>query len=91
MRVLKKIAVFPVIVILLIAKLAMYIILEVESHVIGIGFLFLGICAVLALFNQMWLQLGIFCGLFAILFLLLFISAGLQVWVESLVDRLKSI
>lgn len=91
MRVLAKVAVFPLVVILTIAGLIVRLFIKVGSMVSGVAVLLLGICAVLALINKMWLQLGIFGLIFLAMFVILFTSAELQVWIDVATDRLKRV
>ena len=91
MRVLAKVAVFPLVVILTIAGLIVRLFIKVGSMVLGVAVLLLGICAVLALINKMWLQLGIFGLIFLAMFVILFTSAELQVWIDVATDRLKRV
>ena len=91
MRVLAKVAVFPLVVILTIAGLIVRLFIKVGSMVSGVAVLLLGICAVLALINKMWLQLGIFGLIFLAMFVILFASAELQVWIDVATDRLKRV
>lgn len=91
MRVLAKVAVFPLVVILTIAGLIVRLFIKVGSMVSGVAVLLLGICAVLALINKMWLQLGIFGLIFLAMFVILLASAELQVWIDVATDRLKRV
>ena len=91
MRVLAKVAVFPLVVILTISGLIVRLFIKVGSMVSGVAVLLLGICAVLALINKMWLQLGIFGLIFLAMFVILFTSAELQVWIDVATDRLKRV
>lgn len=91
MRVLAKVAVFPLVVVLTIAGLIVRLFIKVGSMVSGVAVLLLGICAVLALINKMWLQLGIFALIFLAMFVILLASAELQVWIDVVTDRLKNV
>lgn len=91
MRVLAKVAVFPLVIILTIAGLIVRLFIKVGSMVSGVAVLLLVICAVLALINKMWLQLGIFGLIFLAMFVILFASAELQVWIDVAMDSLKRV
>ena len=91
MRVLAKIAVFPLVIVLTLAGLLVRVFIKLGSMVAGVATLLLAICAILALVNKMWLQLGIFGIIFAAMMISLLTSAELQVWIDVATERLKSI
>ena len=91
MRVLAKVAVFPLVIVLTLAGLLVRVFIKLGSMVAGVATLLLAICAILALVNKMWLQLGIFGIIFAAMMISLLTSAELQVWIDVATERLKSI
>ena len=91
MRVLAKIAVFPLVIVLTLAGLLVRVFIKLGSMVAGVATLLLAICAILALVNKMWLQLGIFGIIFAVMMFCLLASAELQVWIDVATERLKSV
>ena len=91
MRALKKIVVFPLVIVLTLAGLLVRVFIKLGSIVGGVATLLLAICAILALINKMWLQLGIFGIIFAAMMLCLLASAELQVWIDVAKERLMSV
>ena len=91
MRMLKKIAVFPIMLFVAIMSTCIKRIVKIESHIAAVAKVFLMICVMLAVINRMWLQLGIFAIIFAAGFLILLFSVQLSVWMEVLLDRLKQV
>ncbi|MBQ7616241.1 MAG: hypothetical protein IJU77_14450 [Butyrivibrio sp.] len=91
MRVLVKVAVFPLVIVLTLAGLLVRVFIKLGSMVAGVATLLLAICAILALVNKMWLQLGIFGIIFAAMMFCLLASAELQVWIDVATERLKSV
>ena len=87
---LKKICLMPVILVLGIAEILVKIIIKLECWIAGIGLLIIGLCVLLAVFNQMWLQLGILTGVLLAGVLVMLLSAEIQVGVEMLLDRMKA-
>ena len=91
MRALKKIAVFPLVIVLILSGLIVKAFIKLGSMFAGVATLLLAICALLAFFNKMWLQLGIFGIIFAAMMVCLFASAELQVWIDMCIDILNKI
>ncbi len=91
MRVLAKVLVFPLVVILTLAGLAVRVFIRLGSVVLGVSALLLGILAFLTLINKMWLQLGIFGLIFAAMMIVMLASAELQVWIDLAAESLKKV
>ena len=91
MRVLAKVAVFPLVIILTLAGLLVRVFIKLGSMVAGVATLLLAICAILTFVNKMWLQLGIFGIIFVAMMFCLLASAELQVWIDVATERLKSV
>ena len=91
MRALKKIAVFPLVIVLILSGLIVKAFIKLGSTFAGVATQLLAICALLALFNKMWLQLGIFGLIFAAMMGCLLVSAELQVWIDMCIDILNKI
>ena len=91
MRALTKIAIFPLVIVLTLAGLIVRAFIKLGSMFAGVATLLLAICALLALFNKMWLQLGIFGLIFAVMMVCLLASAELQVWIEVVTKKLIEI
>ena len=86
MRVLAKVLVFPLVVILTLAGLAVRVFIRLGSVVLGVSALLLGILAFLTLINKMWLQLGILGLIFAAMMVVMLASAELQVWIDLVAE-----
>ena len=82
MRVLVKVLVFPLVIVLLLAGLAVRVFIRIGSVVAGVSTLLLGKLAFLTLINKMWLQLGILGLIFAAMMVVMLASAELQVWID---------
>ncbi len=91
MRVIKKILTFPIIVLVTLVGLIAKLFIKLGSLVAGVGILLLAICAVLALINRQWTQLGIFGILIAAILLVMFASVEIEMWAENAVEALKGI
>ena len=91
MRVLAKVLVFPLVVILTLAGLAVRVFIRLGSVVLGVSALLLGILAFLTLINKMWLQLGILGLIFAAMMVVMLASAELQVWIDLATESLKKV
>ena len=89
MKVVKKILVFPIIIVLSILSRLIDLIVKVECWVAGVGFLLLAIFDILAIIKQQWFQIGVFAGLAGAGVVLLFLSANLQIYIEDMLKRLK--
>ena len=90
MKVVKKILVFPIIIVLSILSRLIDLIVKVECWVAGVGFLLLAIFAVLALLNNMWLQLGIFASLFVAGVVIMLMSVHILFWIDSLKESVEN-
>ena len=91
MRVLAKVLVFPLVIVLSLAGLAVRVAIKLGSVVAGVCTLIFGILAVLVLINKMWLQLGILALIYATMMAILFAAAEVQVWIDVATDMLKSV
>ena len=89
MKILRKIIVFPVLLLVAILSTCVKLILKAEEYVIGVAILLVGICVVLALINQMWLQLGILIMISVLILFILFFSVQVDIWMEDLLDFLR--
>lgn len=90
MNIVKKIIVFPIIIVLSILSRLINLIIKAECWVAGVGFLLLAILAILAIMKKQWLQLGIFAGMAGVGAIFLFLSANIQILLEDSLERLKS-
>ena len=91
MRVLAKVLVFPLVVILTLAGLAVRVFIRLGSVVLGVSALLLGILAFLTLINKMWQRLGILGLIFAAMMVVMLASAELQVWIDLATESLKKV
>ena len=90
MRVLAKVLVFPLVIVLSLAGLAVRVAIKLGSVVAGVCTLIFGILAVLVLINKMWLQLGILALIYAAM-VVLFAAAEVQAWIGAATDLLREI
>ena len=90
MRIVKKIVIFLFIIVLSILSRLIDLIIKAECWVAGVGYLLLAILAILALINQMWVQLGIFIGFFAVGVVIMLMSAHVQLVIDELQSVLKA-
>lgn len=88
MKMLKRIILLPVFILVAIMSTIVKLIVKAECWVAGVGFLLLSICAILALANRMWLQLGIFGLISAAGALILLFSVHIEVWLDCILDGL---
>jgi len=91
MRVLAKVLVFPLVIVLSLAGLAVRVAIKLGSVVVGVCTLIFGILAVLVLINKMWLQLGILALIYAAMMVVLFAAAEVQVWIDVATDLLRDV
>ena len=91
MSAVKRIIVFPIILMLELLGIVISVLLKAECWVVGTGFLILAVFTVMALINKMWLQVGIFVALISIGMIMLGFSANIAVWIETFKDNLKHI
>ena len=89
MRRIKRILAVPIILILDLLKIIINLLIKAECWVAGVGFLLLAIFAVLALFNKMWLQLGIFALLFVSGAVIMLMSVHILFWIDILKESLE--
>ena len=90
MRIVKKIVIFLFIIVLSILSRLINLIIKAECWVAGVGNLLLAILSILALINQMWVQLGIFIGFFAVGVVIMLMSAHVQLVIDELQSVLKA-
>lgn len=83
-----RIALLPVIIVLRIMGVAVDLIIKIECWAAGIIFLFFGICILLAVMNQLWLQAGILAGMFGAGVLILLLTTEVKLFIEGLIDRI---
>ena len=86
-----RIAVLPVRVGLCIADMLLKTVMKLESFVIGIAVWFLILCAISAIINGLWRQLGILAILFLCIIAFMFAELLLSSLIEDLCDGLRRI
>lgn len=91
MIIMKKIMIFPVIIVLDMVRALLDLIIKAECWVAGVGFLLLAIFSVIALFEKMWLQLFVFGILFVVGAVVLFFSTNILLCIEILRDKLSGV
>ena len=84
----KKIMLFPIRIIFMLVGILMDLFIKAECWVGGIAFLILAICVVLAVVNQMWLQVGILAGIVAAVVVVLFLTAEIKLCVEMIIEKM---
>ena len=84
----KKVILFPIRMILMLAGVLIDLFIKAECWVSGIVFVILEVCIILAVVNQMWLQAGILAGLVLIMVLALFLTANIKIWVDILAEKM---
>ena len=90
MNIVKKIIIFPIIIVLSILSRLINLIIKAECWVAGVGFLLLAILAILAIIKHQWLQVWIFAGMAGVGAIILFLSANILVVLEFGLEKLKS-
>ena len=89
MRIIKRIAVFPLIIVLWLARVIVDLIVRIECWVAGVGFLLLAILSFLAIIRKQWIQLEIL-GIITILCIgMIAMSAYIVIYIDDLRDLLK--
>lgn len=84
----KKVILFPIRMILMLAGVLIDLFIKTECWVSGIAFVILAVCILLAVINQMWLQAGILAGLVLIMVLALVLTANIKIWVDILAEKM---
>ncbi|MDD5899708.1 MAG: hypothetical protein PUC73_02225 [Lachnospiraceae bacterium] len=84
----KKIMLFPIRVIFMLVGILMDLFIKAECWGGGIAFMILAICVVLAIVNQMWLQIGILAGIVGVGVVILFMTAEIKLCVEMIIEKL---
>lgn len=88
MKMLARVALIPLFIVLRIMGIAVHLIIKIECWVAGIIFLFFGICILLAVMNQLWLQAGILGGMAGAGVLILLLTTEVKLFIEGLIDRI---
>ena len=84
----KKVILFPIRMILMLAGVLIDLFIKAECWVSSIVFVILAVCIILAVVNQMWLQAGILAGIVLIVVLALFLTANIKIWVDILAEKM---
>ncbi len=84
MKILKKLVLFPFLVLVDIMSTSLKLIVKAECWVAGVGFLLLTILAILAAIKDQWMQMGIFVMSLLAVYVVLYISVLLSVIFEKL-------
>ena len=81
MKLIKSIAIFPLITVLWLVRIIVDLIVKIECWIAGVGFLLLAIFDVLAILNRQWLQLTVFVilSIFIMPFLFIIILVKFQI------------
>ncbi len=89
MTIIKKIMIFPIIIVLDMVRMLLDLIIKAECWVAGVGFLLLATLSVIALFEKMWLQLFVFGILFVVGATVIFFSTNILLCIEILRNKLR--
>ncbi len=89
MKIVRKIVIFPIIIVLSFLSRLIDLIIKAECWVAGVGFLLLAILAILAIIKQQWLQVGFFAGMAVLGVVILFLSANIQICLDEGLKKLK--
>ena len=84
-----KIIALPVMAVVAVLSIFYSIALHLSSLVVGLGFLFLGVCIVVLLFQQMWVLAAFFFGVAVIAFLAVVLAELVSMGLEALVGMLS--
>lgn len=84
-----KIIALPVMAVVAVLSIFYSIALHLSSLVVGLGFLFLGVCIVVLLFQQMWVLAAFFFGVAVIAFLAVMLAEMVSMGLDTLVGMLS--
>lgn len=84
-----KIIVLPVMAVVAVLSIFYSIALHLSSLVVGLGYLFLGVCIVVLLFQQMWVLAAVLFGIAVIAFLAVMLAELVSMGLEALVGMLS--
>ena len=90
MKRIKRVLVVPILLVLELLKIVINLLIKAECWVAGVGFLLLAIFAILAIFNKMWLQLGIFASLFVAGVVIMLMSVHILFWIDRLKESVEN-
>lgn len=84
----RKIILFPIRMILILAEVLLELFIKVECWTAGIVFIALSIFILNALINQMWIQMGILAGVALFTLFVLFLTAEIKLCLELLIEKM---
>lgn len=84
-----KIIALPVMAVVAVLSIFYSIALHLSSLVVGLGYLFLGVCIVVLLFQQMWVMAAVLFGIAVIAFLAVMLAELVSIGFEALVGMLS--
>ena len=84
-----KIIALPIMAVVAVLSIFYSIALHLSSLVVGLGYLFLGVCIVVLLFQQMWVLAAFFFGVAVIAFLAVMFAELVSMGLEALVGMLS--
>ncbi len=84
-----KIIALPVMAVVAVLSIFYSIALHLSSLVVGLGYLFLGVCIVVLLFQQMWVLAALLFGIAVIAFLAVMLVELVSMGLEALVGMLS--
>lgn len=84
-----KIIALPVMAVVVVLSIFYSIALHLSSLIVGLGYLFLGVCIVVLLFQKMWVLAAFFFGIAVIAFLAVMLAELVSMGLEALVGMLS--
>ena len=84
-----KIIALPIMAVVAVLSIFYSIALHLSSLVVGLGYLFLGVCIVVLLFQKMWVLAAFFFGVAVIVFLAVMLAELVSMSLEALVGMLS--
>lgn len=84
-----KIIALPVMAVVAVLSIFYSIALHLSSLVVGLGYLFLGVCIVVLLFQQMWVMAAFLFGIAVIAFLAVMLAELVSMGLEAPVGMLS--
>lgn len=84
-----KIIALPVMAVVAVLSIFYSIALHLSSLAVGLGYLFLGVCIVVLLFQKMWVLAAFFFGIAVIAFLAVMLAELVSMGLEALVGMLS--
>lgn len=91
MRIVKRIMIFPIVILVAIMSTCMKLIVKAETYIAGVGIIFITACVVNVVIRHMWMQLGILAVIMFVAFMVMILSVKLDIWMEDMLATLKKL